>query len=133
MIIKLFESYTTDLNDVRDKILLKAIETDNIDIVDFFVNKGYDINNSEVISLALYNFEILKYLLNKGINFENNVNVNDYYDNKQLKTLDVQKILIDFGYEHFIHDNIGFNTDLKNDKKYSDVVKRAEDVEKYNL
>jgi len=126
--IKLFESFT-DIKEVKNNIFLKAIQTGEIDIIQFFLEKGYDINGDDFFSEAVcQKDEILRYLLEKGVEVESNRNI-EYY----LKTLDVQKALIDFGYELFIYDNVGFNPNLSNDPDYAHVVEMTKDMKKYNM
>lgn len=133
MEVKLFEKYTTDIEEIKNIILLKAIDTYNIDVVDFFVKKGYDINGPNVLFYSIFNSDILKYFIDNGIEVINSVDLTDYSFKKELKRSEIQKMFIDFGYEDFIRDKIGFNNDLINDPKYADIIKREEDIEKYNL
>ncbi len=116
--IKLFENYN-NVAEVKEKILLKAIDTDKVDVIDFFVKKGYNADNDEVFEKAIYNAEVLEYFLEKGIKpFHPN------YDSRlvrQLKEIEVQRILINFNYAKFINDTIGFNYDLITPKEVEEV------------
>jgi len=129
--IKLFEKYT-EISDVKEIILCNAINTIDLELVKFFVERGYNVNTNKVLFEATFTPEILKYLLGKKMDL-NFVSSGNYELRSQLHILEIQKILIDFGYEHFIFDKIGFNQKLKEDPKYADVVERYEDAKKYNL
>lgn len=127
--LNLYEAYK-NLDDVKNIILSEAIGTDDIEIIDFFVKRGYDINKENVFYNATFNDSIFRYFLEKGIKMPQDIN---WAIKSQLSTENVQKALIDFGYENYINDRIGFNSLLKNDPKYSIVVKRFEDISKYNI
>jgi len=125
--IKLFESFTP-IEDVKNDIFLEAISTEDVDIIDFFLEKGYDINGDSVfLNVIRKNDKILRYFLEKGIEPEHD------RDNYYLKKLDVQKALIDFGHEFFIYDGVGFNSGLSNDPKYADVIEMVKNMKKYNI
>lgn len=129
--IKLFEKFS-DIKKVKDAILVKAIETEDLNLVKFFIKKGYDINADDAIYQATYNDDILKYFL------ENNAKVEVLNDNwksqTQLSDADVQKILIDFGYDNFINQTVGFNNKIKEfGQKYVDIIENYENIKKFNL
>lgn len=133
--IKIFEqfikeAYDDKLEDVKETLLVKAIDTEDLDIVKFFVEKDYDINTNEVLFSATFNDEIFRYFLQKGAKVENLID--DHYM-KRLHDKNVQKALIDYGHETFVHDVPGFNNDLRNDPKYADVIDRFERTDKYNI
>jgi len=128
--IKLFEKFE-NISEVKDVIFLKAINTYDLNLIKFFVKKGYDINTQDAIYNATYSGDVLRYFLENGADVKD-LN-NDWHTQNQLRIEEVQKILIDFGYENFIYDTVGFNKNLKKDPKYSDIVERFEDTEKYNL
>jgi hypothetical protein len=138
MIIKLFDEYT-NVDDVKEIIIDKAVicfrsmiqydEKEAKKLLDFFINKGYDIDdNLENVAIRPKAF---KYFLEKG------VNPNSYKTNQNflrlISALEIQKILIDFGYELLIHDTVGFNAELKNDPKYFKVVDKFDNMKKYNI
>ena len=126
--IKLFESYN-NLAEVKNEIFLAAVDTENIELIEFFLNKGYDINNDGVLTSALQQHsETLRFLLEKGLKVEYN-----QFDDNYLRDLEVQKVLIDFGYDFLLYDKVGFNNGLLADKKYADKVKAVDDMTKYNL
>lgn len=131
----MYEKYfglNRELDDIKNKILLEAIATDNLDIINFFVNKGYDINGDDVLISSSYNNDLLRYFLSKGANVKEAFN--DYrFKREAQNNIEIQKALIDYGYEVLIHDTVGFNSRLKEDSKYADIVKRFEDINKYNL
>jgi len=129
--IKLYEKYIS-IKDVKDAILLKAVETGEVEVIDFFIKKGYDINADGVFIKSLNNESTFRYFLSKG------VDPNDYKNDWDLrrsmeKYINIQKALIDFDYEELIRDTVGFIPDLKDDPKYKNAVKRAEEIKKYNL
>lgn len=140
MIIKLFEEYE-NLDDIKKVIINKAVNVFNSTISDdeneakkllnFFINKGYDIDNDDNLENVASNPKALKYFLEKGVNI-NNYKTNHYFLRK-IKALDIQKVLIDFGYDSFIHDTVGFNSLLKDDPKYFKVVDMYNKIKKYNI
>lgn len=130
MIIKLYEKFT-DLKEVKDTIFMRALETNDVDIVDFFVKRNYDMEGEYAFLTACHNDAVFRYFLAKGVdplNYEN-----DDQFRRRMRDLEVQKALIDFDYEVFIYDTVGFNSALKQDPKYADVVNRFEVTGKYNL
>lgn len=131
--IKLFEKFS-NVAEVKEVLLFKAIDTYDVDVIDFFIKKGYKADNNEIFEKALYSAEVLKYFLEQGITpfFPN-------YDNRlinQLKEEDIQRVLIDFNYAQFIKDTIGFNYNLITPKEVEEVgidgVKNFVDI-KYNM
>ena len=129
--LKMYEKYL-ELDDIKNKILLEAIGTDNLDIINFFVNKGYDINGDDVLLSSSYNYDLFRYFLSKGSNVKEAFN--DYrFKNNARNNIEIQKALIDYGYEVLVHDTVGFDSRLKKDSKYADIIKRFEDINKYNL
>ena len=70
--------------------------------------------------------ELCLYILNKGINYKD-------LPKEILRELEVQKALIDFGEEQFIHESVGFNWELKNNPKYKNVVDMEEQSDKFNI
>lgn len=127
--LNLYEAYK-NLDDVKNIILSEAIGTDDIEVIDFFVKRGYDINGENVFYDASFSDNVFRYLLEKGIKIPQDI---DWATKNQLKTENVQKALIDFGYENYINDTVGFNIMLRRDPKYAIVVKRFEDINKYNI
>lgn len=126
--IKLFESYN-DLGDIKNTIFLAAVDSENLEVIEFFLNKGYDINADDVLTSALQQQpKTLRFLLKKGLKVEYN-----QFDDKYLRNLEVQKVLIDFGYDFLLYDKVGFNNGLLTDPKYADKVKTVEDMAKYNI
>jgi ankyrin repeat protein len=123
--IKLFEKYN-NVKEVKDEIFLKAIGTNDLEIIEFFLKKGYDINSDDAIENASYNDKVFRYFLKKGADINK---INSY---QQLHDLDVQKALIDFGHEVFVHEQ-GFNPKLEYDKDYSNVVDKFDSMSKYNF
>lgn len=116
--IKLFEKYN-NIAEVKDVLLFKAIDTYDVDVIDFFMKKGYKADNNEIFEKALYSAEVLKYFLEQGITpfFPN-------YDTRlitQLKEEDIQRVLIDLNYAQFINDTIGFNRGLITPKEVEEV------------
>jgi hypothetical protein len=130
--IKLFEKYR-DLDDVKGIIFHYAVKTLDLDTVEFFVNKGYDINSDteKIFYEGSYDKYLLKYLLDKGLKIED-MQI-EYNVKERLKNIVVQKVLIDCGYELFIYQTVGFNHSIKNDPKYADIVDRFEQAKQYNL
>jgi len=131
--IKLFESFT-DLEDTKFLLMLKAIDTDNPDIVDFFVKKGYDIDDVEIFLKATRNSDSLRYLLKNGIDPNNYKNIND---DRGLKDYETQKALMDYNYGRYIEKYIGFNWKIKEDPKYAElvhkIINKAKNAGKFNL
>lgn len=129
MIIKLFEKYT-DIKDVKEEIFIKAIDTENINVIKFFVNKGYDINGKNVLFTASFKDDVFRYFLEKKPDIKNNIN----YEFKDRMRMDhIQKALIDFGYDEIVYKTVGFTSNIRNDPKYKDIVEMHEDIDKYNL
>jgi hypothetical protein len=128
--IKLFEKYN-NIGDVKDMIFKKAVLTGKINIVDFFLKKGYDINTEDALLHATYDDDMFRFFLKKGVDLEA---VKDDYDiKKRFSNIDVQRTLIDFGKEQIIYDTVGFNGGLKGEPKYRDIIEQYEDAERYNL
>lgn len=126
--LKLFEKYN-DLTDIKDKILSKAVESENKDIVDFLLNKGYKITQDTIVE-ASYT-DLFKHILSR-INLENYMS-NDEPWLRMLKDVDNQKILIDMGYESLLFSSVGFNHKLENDPKYKDIIDNIKNMDKYNI
>jgi hypothetical protein len=132
MLIKLFENYSTELEDIKEKILSEAIATDNADVVDFFVKKGYDITDIEYdyLERASRNINIFRYMLSKGVKEEN---LNDL---TSFRYKEIQEALLDFGYWGFLKDKVGFNGinhEIKNNPKYKDDMDAIQGIEEFNL
>ena len=127
MIIKLYEKFT-DVEETKNIIFLKAVETHNVDIVDFFVKKGYDINADNAAYKASWYDDMFRYFLKHKANI-------DFlkFDDRRLMDFDVQKALIDFGLESFIYENGKFNNKLRDIPEYAKVIARFEEIGKYNL
>ena len=132
MIVKIFENYTKDVKDIRNIILRKAIETSELSIVKSFVKRGYDINGDDILDNAVEDIDIFRYMLEKKIDVKDGMD-NYYFRDKVKRNVDAQKALIDFGHEMLLHDKIGFHRELKNDKKYDDIVDMVEQMGKYNM
>ena len=130
MMIKLFEKFN-NIQEVKNEILSKAINTYDIDVIDMFLEKGYDINGENILFLATFDQDIFKNFIKRGANLE--TAIKNYYFKNRLKELEVQKLLIDLDKEQIIYDTVGFHWNLKDDPKYADTVQRYEDVKKYNL
>ena len=127
MIIKLFEKYT-DIKDVKETIFIKAIDTGNINVIKFFVNKGYDINGEKVLYTSSFDDKVFRYLLTKKPDIKIN-----YEFRERMRNSEVQKALIDFNYGELIYKNVGFHDKLRDDPKYKNVVEMYEDAGKYNM
>lgn len=121
---KLFEN-KIELDEERSKLLEMAIDTGDLDLVKFFVNKGFKSEN--VLSVSIDDEKIFRYFLSKGVDIE------EIKNNPYLKKTNIQKSLIDYGYEQFVYDQVGFNSELKNDPKYKNLVDMTEETEKYNM
>jgi len=125
--LKLFEKFAK-VDVVKETIMVKAVETGNEKIVDFFLNKGYKVT---VDVLNATGDGILRYLLSKKIDIEQFRDDNEFL--YIIKNEEVQKALIDFDYEHLIYSTVGFNSRLKFDPKYSDIIDSMENANKYNM
>lgn len=123
--IKLFEEFA-EVDEVKETIFNYAVETYDPEIIEFFLNKGYDIDTDNALDKASRDDKTLRYMLEKGADIE-------YLSKYRLENDDVQKVLIDLGYERYIHDTVGFNRKLENDPKYADIIQQVKDMEKYNL
>ena len=132
MIVKIFENFTEDVKDMKNMILRRAIETGELSVVKSFVKRGYDINGDDILDYSVENIDIFKYMLEKKIDIKDGMNGYNFRDSVKRK-LDVQKALIDAGYEMLLYDKVGFHYELKNDKKYADIVNMVEDMKKYNM
>jgi hypothetical protein len=109
---KLFEQ-NLEVNDELSKLLDMAIDTDELDIVKFFVSKGAR-STDETSEKASYSDDIFRYLL------ENKYKIDLSTD--RLKELDVQIALIDYNKHQTIVDSVYFNDSLKYDVKYNKLV-----------
>ena len=123
--IKLFENFSS-LEDVKETIFNYAVETHKPEIIEFFLDRGYDIDTDDALDNASYDLPTFKFMLDKGADIE-------FLSEIKMKNLEIQKILIDYGHEYYVHDSVGFHYLLKNDPEYANVVKRFEDMKKYNL
>lgn len=130
MLIKLYEKYK-DIKYVKEEIMARAINTENLDIIKFFESRGYDFNNPIAMFEASFNEDIFEYLLNKKFDIENYMNNNDF--SSRAKEPEVQKKLIDFGYDGVINRTVGFNDKLRNDPKYKHIIDMYNDMSKFNL
>jgi len=130
MIIKLYENFT-DIVEMKDIIFLKAVETYNIEIIEFFIKKGYNVDDYDSFIASCDDIDTFKFFLKKGIDV--NEYKTDHKFQRKLYDADIQRALIDFGYENIIEDTVGFNDRLKADPKYADIIQKFRDVEKYNL
>lgn len=124
--IKLFEDFS-NIEDVKETLFNYAVETYNTDLVDFFLNRGYDIDTDDSLQLAMRNEKMFRHMLKNG------ADVDLLYIDSRLRDIDIQKALIDYNHTMFIHKNIGFNSRLSDDPKYANTIKTVEDMEKYNL
>jgi hypothetical protein len=128
--LALFEGFN-NVDEVKDIIIQKALNTLNIDVIDFFVKRNYDFDNVTTLLEMCFDPKLFKYFIDKGFDVEK------YKDNLDFKRimreLNVQKLLIDFGFEDLIWSTVGFNRGLEYDSKYSDIIKREKDMNKYNL
>jgi hypothetical protein len=129
--IKLFEKFA-GIDEVKDEIFITAVKTGELNLVKFFIKKGYNINADGAIYQATYYNNVLKYFL------ENNANIETLNDDRnsrdQLSDDEVQKLLIDFGHDGFIHSTVGFNNEIKKyGKKYIDIIEYYKNMEKFNL
>jgi hypothetical protein len=118
--IKLFEEFEEfkEINEVKEDIFMKAIETSETGIVDFFISKGYNINDyKDALYKSLRDSDMFRHLLEKGANVENLPNC------RLLRDDDIQKALIDNNYEMFIFDNCKFSYSLQYDSEYGDIIK----------
>lgn len=123
--IKLFEEFNEveKINEVKEDIFMKAVDSGETDMIDFFINKGYKINDYEdILYKAIYKPKMFRHLLEKGADIENLPNC------RQLDDADIQKALIDNNYEMFITENGGFNWKLKQDSEYSDIIELFDDM-----
>jgi len=132
MIVKIFENFTEDVKEMRNIILRRAIETSELSVVKSFVKRGYDINGDDILVNAAEDIDIFTYMLEKKIDIQEGMD--DYYFRDKVKhDVDVQKALIDAGYEMLVYDKVGFHFRLREDKKYADIVDMVEDMKKYNM
>lgn len=132
MIVKIFEDFTEGVKDIKNIILRRAIETGKLSIIKSFVKRGYDINGDDILSNVVEDVDTFRYMLEKKIDIEDGMK--DYYFRDKVKnSVDAQKALIDFSYEMLLYDKVGFHRELKNDKKYADIVNMVEDMKKYNM
>lgn len=123
--IKLFEKYT-ELKDIKDMLILRAAYAENLDLVKFFVERGYNINADKLLDAATWESDIFKYLLEKGSDIEK-------IGNDRLRDINVQKILIDHEHVLFVYDRVGFNRQLENDPKYKEIIDMVEYSKDYNI
>lgn len=124
--IKLFEDFS-NVEDVKETLFNYAVETYNTDLVDFFLNRGYDIDTDDSLQLAMKNDKMFRHMLKKGADVEL------LYIDSRLRDINIQKALIDYDHAMFIHKNIEFNSRLSDDPKYANVIEMVKNMEKYNL
>jgi len=136
--IKLFEKYN-DVKEVKELLLLKAIDTCDISAIDFFVKKGYKADNNDIFEKAIDDDDVLIYFLKQGIApFYDSYN---YHLISSLQNENTQKILIDFNYAKLINDKIGFNHNLITKEEVEEVgidgvkdfVNMKYDMKKFNI
>jgi len=128
--LALFEGFN-NVDEVKDIIIQKALNTLNIDVIDFFVKRNYDFDNVTTLLEMCFDPKLFKYFIDKGFDVEKYKDDLDFKRN--MRELNVQKLLIDFGFEDLIWSTVGFNKGLEYDSKYSDIIKREKDMNKYNL
>jgi hypothetical protein len=128
--IKIFEKYL-EVDDVKQEILNKAIETGEVEVLGFFINKGYDIDNISSIVKAMPIDNMLLYFLKNGINIEKYKD--DYDIKRKLEDYDIQDTLMENGYDRLIYNTVGFCWRVKNNPKYADIISLYEDSTKYNI
>lgn len=133
MLVKLFEDYSEDLASAKETIIIKAIETDNANVVDFLSKKGYN-NDPEYNFLenATGKLNVFNYFLKKGVDDEQLNNLSSF----SLRSKNIQKALLDNGYDSFLKDKIGIvglHPNVKNDPKYKVFIDTIEGIETYNL
>lgn len=129
--IKLFEKYK-DLSEIKDTIFLTAVRTLDIDIIESFLQRDYDMNVDNVLYEACENDDVFRYFLEKDIDIEKQIK-NSYKFRNEMSNLNIQEILIDFGYEQLIFDTVGFHKGLKDNQKYSSIVDMYDQAKQYNL
>lgn len=128
--LKIFEDFN-NIGEVKEDILLEAISIGDKNIIEMFLNKGYKITRDSIIATS-FDMEIFKYILNK-INLEDYMDLSNFDWKRMLKAVNIQKVLIDMGYDHLIYSTVGFNDELANDPKYKEVIDRIGDISKYNI
>lgn len=132
MIVKIFEDYTDGIKDVKNIIFLKAVETYEIPIIKSFIERGYNINGSDEIIIEFsQDPKLFDFFLKNNGDFKECMNHWNY--EKNMKDIEIQKVLIDNGHGKFVHETVGFNYALKSDPKYTDTVSMYEDSDKFNL
>jgi len=110
---KLFEQ-NLEVNEELSNLLDMAIETDELELVKFFVNKGARSTNN-TLEIASWTEDIFRYLLDNKYKLK--------LSTSRLNELDVQKTLIDYNKHKYILENLGyFSRRLKNDEKYKESV-----------
>ena len=97
--IKLFEKFSS-VEDVKETIFLKVVDTEDIDLIKFFLKKGYDINTDNALYKASWDDNVFRFFL------ENKADVT-LLDENRLKDLHVQKALIDFGHDSYVFEEVG--------------------------
>jgi len=121
---KLFlESNNIDQEDLNDLFLL-ALKTEDFELIKMFINKGADVSYestyNNVLDLAYYDDEVFEYLIKKGSDPK-------IMSDATMTDFNIQKILIDNGFDELIDSRVGFNKNLKNDPKYSKIVRAYEE------
>jgi len=130
MKIKLYEQFVEsddEMTEIKSNIFDLVVDTYDKDLIDFFLNKKFDINSTNALYNASFNDNTFRYLLSKG------ADVNELTDTYRLRENDVQKALIDYGHDLYVKDTVGFNSNLKDDPKYSDIINASNNMNKYNL
>lgn len=110
---KLFEQ-KLEVNEELSKLLDMAIDTEELELVEFFVSKGAR-SSDNTMENASWIYGIFRYLLS------NNYKIN--LSNRRLADTSVQKILIDFNKHDYILEKLGyFNIELRDYEKYKESV-----------
>lgn len=116
MIIRKYKLFEQKLETTEElsKLLDMAIDTDELELVEFFVGKGAR-STDDTMERASWDNDIFKYLLSN--NYKLNLSAN------RLNDTGVQKTLIDFNKHKYIIENLGyFNVQLKKDKEYKESI-----------
>lgn len=112
MVIKKYKLFEEKLQTTEElsKLLDLAIETDELELVEFFVNKGAR-STDDTMEKASWDEDIFRYLM------EHKYKLN--LSERRLNDDNVQMMLIDFNKHKYILENLGyFNIRLKREEKY---------------
>jgi len=131
-VIRFVEKIGIDLSSKDDKgesLIYRAIESNEIDIMNYLIEKEAEIDgDSVIIAIKNHNYEAMKIIVSKNFNFYMTVIVTDYADNSYYTdNRRLKKILnaLDYGGMDYLRD---YDPDFKMVKKEYNLIEYARQV-----